>query len=111
MRISHEDHGNTALVALAGDFLSENTEIYNRSINERFAAGISNIVLDITGLGSNDSGGLEAFLWTADETKSLSIRMKLVCARSMVEEVLRITRLSRRFDMEQTVESAARSLR
>lgn len=111
MRISHEDHGNTALVALAGDFLAENTEIYNRSITERFESGISNIVLDVTGLESIDSGGLEAFLWTADESVARSGRMKLVGAGGMVAEVLRITRLSRRFDMEQTVESAARSLR
>ena len=111
MRISHEDHGKTALVALAGDFLADNTENYNRSIAERFESGISNIVLDVTGLESIDSAGLEAFLWTADESVARAGRMKLVGAGGMVSEVLRITRLSRRFDMEQTVESAARSLR
>ena len=111
MRISHEDHGTTALVALAGDFLSDDFETYQRSVSEHFDSGICNIVLDVTGLESIDSSGLEALLWTVDESASRSGRLKLVGVGGVVSEVLRITRLARRFDLEQTVEAAARSLR
>ena len=111
MRISHEDHGPTALVAVAGDLLSDDCEIYQRSVSERFDSGICNIVLDVTGLESIDSSGLEALLWTVDEAASRSGRMKLVGVAGVIDEVLRVTRLARRFDIEQSVESAARSLR
>jgi len=111
MRISHEDHGSTCLVALAGDFLSENSDAFQRCITERFDTGIRNILLDMTGLESIDSAGLEALLWTSDESARRSGRLKLVGSSGTVAEALRVTRLTRRLDLEDTVESAARSLR
>lgn len=111
MRISHEYHGSTALVALAGDFIADDVENYQRSVSEHFDSGISNIVLDVNGLETIDSAGLETLLWTADESAARSGRMKLVGVAGMVSEVLRVTRLARRFDLEETVEAAARSLR
>jgi anti-anti-sigma factor len=111
MRISHEDHGSTSLVALAGEFLDENTDSFVRCISERFDAGVRNIVLDMTGLESIDSAGLESLLWTLDESTSRSGRLKLVGSSGTVAEAFRVTRLVRRFDFEETVEEAARSLR
>lgn len=111
MRISHEDHGPTTLVALAGEFLVENTDAFQRCISERFDAGIRNVVLDMTGLESIDSAGLESLLWTSDESMRRSGRMKLVGTSKTVSEALRVTRLARRFDLVDTVETAARALR
>ena len=111
MKISHEDHGPTTLVALAGDFLDENTDAFQRCISERFDEGIRNIVVDMTGLESIDSAGLETLLWTSDESMRRSGRLKLVGSGKTVAEALRVTRLSRRFDLADTVEDAARSLR
>ena len=111
MRISHEDHGETSLVAIAGDFLADDTDPYRRCLTERFDGGIRNIVLDIAGLENVDSAGMESLLWTSDESTRRSGRLKLVGATGMVSEVLRITRLTRRFDMTNTVEEAARALR
>jgi len=111
MRISHEDHGNTSLVAIAGDFLSDDTEPYRRCLADRFDAGIRNIVLDIAGLETVDSAGMECLLWTSDESVRRSGRLKLVGPSGMVFEALRITRLTRRFDIANTVEEAARALR
>lgn len=111
MKISHEDHGPTCLVALAGEFLDENTDAFQRCISERFDTGVRNIVLDMTGLESIDSSGLESLLWTSDESTQRSGRLKLVGTGGTVAEALRVTRLVRRFDLEDTVEAAARSLR
>ena len=111
MRISHEDHGATSLVALAGDFLEESCEVFKKTVSERFESGIRNIVLDIAGLENVDSAGMESLLWTSEESIKRSGRLKLVGASGLVSEVLRITRLTRRFDMANTVEEAARALR
>ena len=71
MRISHEDHGETSLVAIAGDFLADDIDPYRRCLTERFDGGIRNIVLDIAGLENVDSAGMESLLWTSDESVKL----------------------------------------
>ncbi len=111
MRISHEDHGKTSLVAVAGDFLSEDVDPYTRCMTERFDTGVRNIVLDMAGLESVDSAAMEALLWTSEESTRRSGRLKLVAATGTVAEALRVTRLVRRFDLADTVEEAARALR
>ena len=111
MRISHEDHGDTSLVAIAGDFIVDDVESYRRCLAQRFEGGVRNIVLDMAGLENIDSAGLETLLWTSEETVDRKGRMKLVATGTNVSEVLRITRLARRFDIANTVEEAARALR
>jgi anti-anti-sigma factor len=111
MRISHEDHGATSLVALAGDFLEESCEVFKKTVSERFESGIRNIVLDMTGVAVIDSVGLESLLWVNDESTRNSGRFKMVGIGGSVSEALHVTRLVRRFDLEESVESAARSLR
>ena len=102
MKISHEDHGDTSLVAIAGDFLSDDVESYRRCLSERFDNGVRNIVLDMAGLATIDSAGMETLLWTSEESVQRSGRLKLVATGSTVSEVLRITRLARRFDIANT---------
>ena len=111
MRISHEDHGDTSLVAIAGDFLADDVDQYRRCISERFDSGVRNVVLDMAGLETIDSAGMEMLLWTSEEAVDRSGRLKLVAVAGTVSEVLRITRLSRRFDHANSVEEAARALR
>jgi anti-anti-sigma factor len=111
MKISHEDHGDTSLVAIAGDLLSDDVESYRRCLSDRFESGVRNIVLDMAGLASIDSAGMETLLWTSEEAVKRSGRLKLVATGTTVSEVLRITRLARRFDIANTVEEAARALR
>lgn len=111
MRISHEDHGATSLVAVAGEFLAEDVVPYRRCLTERFDAGVRNIVLDMAGLESVDSAAMEALLWTSEESTRHSGRLKLVAVTGTVAEALCVTRLKRRFDLADTVEEAARALR
>ena len=111
MRISHEDHGATSLVALAGEFLEESCEVFRKTVSERFESGIRNIVLDMTGVAVIDSVGLESLLWVNDESTRNSGRFKMVGIGGTVSEALAVTRLMRRFDIEESVESAARALR
>jgi anti-anti-sigma regulatory factor len=54
---------------------------------------------------------METLLWTSEEAVKRSGRLKLVATGTTVSEVLRITRLARRFDIANTVEEAARALR
>ena len=110
MRISHEDHGDTSLIAIAGEFHADDVDPYRRCLADRFESGVRNIVLDMTGLESIDSAAMEMLLWTSEEAVERSGRMKLVGAGGTVAEILRVTRLSRRFDLSATVEEAARAL-
>ena len=98
-------------MALAGDFLEENCEVFKKTVSERFESGIRNIVLDMTGVAVIDSVGLESLLWVNDESTRNSGRFKMVGISGTVSEALAVTRLVRRFDIEESVESAARSLR
>jgi anti-anti-sigma factor len=111
MRISFEDHGETCLLAVAGDMLAENTDAFHRCVSERIESGTRNLLLEMTGLESIDSAGLELLLWTAEELANRSGRMKLVGVHGTVAEALRVTRMNSRFELAGSVEDAARGLR
>jgi anti-sigma B factor antagonist len=69
------------------------------------------VVLDMEYLTLLDSAGLELLLWLIDDVADRGGRLKLVRPDETVRKILQITRLDRRFDVHESIEAAARSLR
>ena len=84
----------------------------NAMVDESLKHGfVRDIVLDLEYLTFVDSAGLEALLWMIDEASERGGQLRLVKPDPTVGKILEISRLDRRFNIHQSIESAAKSLR
>jgi len=111
MKLSYEDHGPITVLTISGDLTADQVEAFRRSCLDRFAAGVRDIVLDLEYLTFVDSAGLEALLWMIEEASERGGQLRLVKPDPTVGKILEISRLDRRFNIHQSIESAAKSLR
>ena len=111
MKLSYEDHGTITVLTISGDLTADQVEAFRRSCLDRFAAGVRDIVLDLEYLTFVDSAGLEALLWMIDEASERGGQLRLVKPDPTVGKILEISRLERRFNIHESIESAAKSLR
>lgn len=111
MKLSYEDFGVRSVFTVSGELTADKTDNFRRSCSDRFTAGVRDVVLDLEHLGLVDSAGLETLLWLADEVAHRRGQLRLVKPDELVRRILHITRLDRRFDIHDSVESAAKSLR
>ncbi|MEM7227344.1 MAG: STAS domain-containing protein [Planctomycetota bacterium] len=111
MKFSYEDHDAVTVLTLSGEFNTDQADGFRRKCQDRFRAGIRDIVLDVTHLELIDSAGLELFMWLQDEAATNLGQLRLVQPGETIRKILEITRLDKRFDVHDSIESAARSLR
>ena len=111
MKLSYEDHDTITVLTISGDLTTDQADAFRRACLDRFEAGICDIVLDIEHLTVIDSAGLELLLWLIDEVSDRRGALKLVKPDETISEILRITRLERRFDIDESIEAAAKRLR
>jgi anti-anti-sigma factor len=111
MKLSYEDHGPITVLTISGDLTADQVEAFRRSCQERFGNGIRDVVLNMEHMSFVDSAGLEALLWIIDEASQRNGRLRLVKPDPTVSKILEVSRLDRRFNIHDTIESAAKSLR
>jgi anti-anti-sigma factor len=111
MKLSYEDHGTITVLTVSGDLTADQVDAFRRSCQDRFAAGVRDIVLNLEYLTFVDSAGLETLLWIIDEASERGGQVRLVKPDPTVGKILEISRLDRRFNIHQSIESDAKSLR
>jgi anti-anti-sigma factor len=111
VKLSFEDHGMVALVVASGDCTGDASERLRRTVSDRFAAGARSVIFDVAHVPLIDSAAMETLLWISEEAARLGGSLRLVAPQDAVRTILRLTRLSDRFETSASVELAARSLR
>jgi len=111
VKLSYEDHDTITVLTVSGSLTADQVDAFRRSSQQRFDEGIRDIVLDVEYMTLLDSAGIELLLWLIDEVGDRSGHLKLVKPDETVRKILNITRLEKRFDIHETIESAAKSLR
>ncbi len=111
MKLSYEDYEELSIVTISGDFTADDEDAFRRSMTDRLSAGARSLILDVEYLEQIDSAGLEALLWLQQQVNRQSGQLCLVKVDPHVEDILRITRLERRFEQFEKVELAVRSVR
>jgi anti-sigma B factor antagonist len=111
MKLSYEDHKTVSVITISGELTADQSDSFRRAVGERFTAGVRDIVLDIEHMTLIDSAGLENLLWLIDEVSDHNGQVRLVKPEETVRKVFELTRLDRRFNIHQSIESAAKSLR
>ncbi len=111
MKLSYEDHDTITVLTVSGELTADSADAFRRTCQDRFDAGIRDIVVDLEHLKLIDSAGLELLLWIVDETAERKGQCRLVNPDETVRKIFEVTRLDRRFAVHETVETAAKSLR
>jgi anti-sigma B factor antagonist len=111
MKLSYEDHNTVTVLTISGELTSDQSDSFRRACSERLNSGIRDVVLDMEYLTLIDSAGLELLLWLADEVARKDGQVRLVKPDDMVQKIFQLTRLDRRFNIHDSIESAAKSLR
>ena len=111
MKLSYEDHNSVSVLTLSGELTADQGDSFRRVCQDRINSGIRDVVIDIEHLILIDSAGLELLLWLIDELADRQGQLKLVRPEETVKKIFELTRLDRRFDIHQDIESAAKSLR
>lgn len=111
MKLSYEDHNTVTVLRVSGELTADQSDTFRRICQDRLNAGIRDVVIDMEHLDLIDSAGLELLLWLVDELADRNGQMKLVRPEETVRKILELTRLDRRFDVHQNIETAAKSLR
>ena len=111
MKLSYEDHDTITVLKISGDLTADQVDSFRRSCQDRFEAGIRHVVLNMEHLTFIDSAGLEVLLWVIDAAAERGGQLRLIRPDHTVSKILEISRLDRRFDIHDSIESAAKSLR
>src|SRR5215470_5230778 len=111
MKLSYEDHGSVTVLTVSGELTADQGDTFRRACHDRFHSGIRDVVLNLEHLNMVDSAGLESILWLMDEVADRSGQLRLVKPEETIRKILHLTRLEKRFNIHQSVEAAAKSLR
>jgi anti-anti-sigma factor len=111
MKLSYEDHKTVTVLTISGELTADQTDSFRRACQDRLNAGIRDVVLHAENLTLIDSAGLENLLWLLDEVSDRHGQLRLVNPDEIILKILQLTRLDRRFNIHETIESAAKSLR
>jgi len=111
MKLTHEDIGQISVLTLKGDFTHDHVGAFRRAVDERVGNQVRDFVVNLSELDFVDSAGLESLLKLQETCADLLGQVRLAGVKGNIEQILRITRLTPRFDLHETVESAVKSLR
>ncbi len=111
MKLKHERYDQLAVLSLEGDLATEAVEPLRKIAQELLDADVRDFALDLTQVEFIDSRGLETMLWLQEQAGERLGQMRLAGACDNVETILRVTRLSPRFERHASLDAAVKSLR
>lgn len=111
MKADFEDLGHLSVVSIHGDLTAEWVDALQRQLRKRLDERVRDFVLDLSRTEFVDSRGLEVLLELQDTCADQLGQVRLANVPENLSEVLRITRLSTRFDTCPDVDAAIESLR
>ena len=109
MKIISEAHLAATVITITGEFMSDDADKFQRTVQELSGDFSSNFILDCSELTLIDSVGLESLIWLSSELSRNGNKLKFAAVSSTVQRVFELTRLERVFCTHDTVEAAARS--
>ncbi len=111
MKLSYEDHGTASVLTLSGELIADQTDNIRRKVLQRFESGVRDIMLNLEHLTLIDSAGLEFLIWLQESATERNGRFRIAHADETIQKILEVTRLDRRFDLYDSIELAAKTLR
>lgn len=111
MRLTHEDFEHVTVLKVQGDLGADDISTFRKLVEDRMAKNARDFVIDMTGIDTIDSQGLEALLWLQELCGDRLGQMRLAGLSANTLKILEVTRLLPRLDRHADVDSAVKSLR
>ncbi len=112
MAVSSEVYDGVAVVGVEGELADEQAtgmrDAFAQLVDSR---KLSDYVIDLTACTGVASDGLEAMLWAKSRCEELYGRLKLAVSDPTLMKVLEMTRLRRRFECCDSLETALKLMR
>ncbi len=111
MNITHENYGHVTVLSLKGEFTADDTENFNRVVNDRIANDAHDFVIDLERVPFIDSAAMEAILDLRDRVQDKLGAVKLASVDENVVKILEIVRLDEQFERFGDLIEAVKSFR
>lgn len=98
MKVKIQDYNEVTVVELQGELDGDDAEFFQSTVTEIISRCKAGIVLDMSGLGFIDSGGLEQLLWARDYCNQNKCEFRLAGLDENCMKILEITRLENEFN-------------
>ena len=103
------NYSNITVLTVRDDLTSEAVPSFLNKVGKEIDAGQRHFVIDCAGVHALDSIGLEALLDTQDKCEAQLGAVKLCGLDETCRKILEITRLARRFEVFDELDSAVKS--
>jgi len=111
MKMSFTDYDHITVLTLSGEFTTEDTDQFQRGVQDRIKSGAKDVLVDCGYLEFVDSVGLENWLRLQEDLGMTGGQLRLVNPEESIKKILELTRLDLAFESHETVEEAVKSLR
>jgi anti-anti-sigma factor len=109
MKIQTQEYDDVVVVTMQGQMNIDAGRMFQDAISRIISAGRKGIVLDMSGVGFIDGGGLERLLWARDHCRENNCQLKLAGLDENCAKILEITRLENKFDRYEELAGALKS--
>ncbi len=109
MNINVTNYENVTVLSVKDDLAGDVVDLFNEQANQCLDDGRFNIVVDCSAVGGFDSLALESFLLLQNKCEEQLGAAKLCGLNETCGKILEITRMARRFELFEDLESAVRS--
>lgn len=103
------NYGNVTVLTVRDDLAGEALPSFVNKVGKEMDAGQRYFVVDCSGVHGIDSAGLESLLDVQDRCEGHVGAVKLCSLDETCRKILEITRLDRRFEVFEDLESAVKS--
>jgi anti-sigma B factor antagonist len=111
MNIRCEDYDHVTVLAIAGEFNSEGTDMFRQHVTERLDKKVRFFVIDLQQTSFMDSKGLETLIWVQEQCDERLGTVRLCNPDETCRKILQVTRLDGRFDIFADVTEAVKTMR
>lgn len=103
------NYGNVAVLISSEDLVGDAAQAFSAKAEHCLSEGSLNFVVDCSTVRGVDSQGLESLLSLQDKCEESFGVVKLCCLDDTLKKILEITRLTRRFEAFDDLDSAVKS--
>lgn len=109
MKVQTEMNGDVAILAVAGEFVADSAVKFKEAARQAQDNGTRDFVIDLDGITSIDSIGLEALAEIQQQCEEQLGMIRFCRADDSIRKIFEITRLDQRFSIVESRDEALAS--
>ncbi|MEM6392897.1 MAG: STAS domain-containing protein [Planctomycetota bacterium] len=110
MKLQVQQLDHVTILSPAGDMVADASDQFRRAALEHLDQNARDFVVDLAGLDTVDSRGLESFIWLDECATERLGQVRLAAPPETLSTVFEITRLQDRWPIDDTVDQAVANL-